>query len=186
MQRPERPGYPIWKYFSEEDRSKWWLAFEAENCPYPEELVELLATVYFASGKASEGESEWWRVTKLGVKERVHAALAAPTSTSPLTQGDPVEKAGYGFGPRGHGLAPGACTDAAGATHTSPLHGSVASTENFTNPVLTMEDSDPNIIAYASEAEERRRKILEAAQRRQEQEKARGLRAVCIASVSLH
>jgi hypothetical protein len=144
MQLFDRPDYPIGKHFSKEDQSKWWLAFTAENCTYPEELVEFLATVYFASGRVDENELEWWRVTKLGLKERVQVALDAHTNTSPST-----------------------------SAHS-------------TNPALAMENANSNIVAYASETEKRRRRMLGAALRRQEQEKARGLRVLCIAPISLH
>jgi hypothetical protein len=49
----------------------------AENHMYPDTLVEMLAAMYFVSGRTDADETKWWRVKKLGVKQRVCAALAS-------------------------------------------------------------------------------------------------------------
>jgi hypothetical protein len=64
--------------------SKWLLEFTAEGYAYSDELVEILAAMYFVSRGSDADDSEWWRVKKLGVKERVYSTVATTAQTSTI------------------------------------------------------------------------------------------------------
>jgi hypothetical protein len=81
-----------WDDVTEKIQSKWLSTFTAEGYAFSDELVEMLAAMYFASSDVDADDSEWWRVKKLRVKERVRAALVdhANNNVSPSEEGSPV------------------------------------------------------------------------------------------------
>jgi hypothetical protein len=61
----------------EDQRSKLSSEFTSGNSAYPDEFVEMLAVMYYASDKVDADDSKWWRVQKLGVKEKIREAIVA-------------------------------------------------------------------------------------------------------------
>jgi hypothetical protein len=52
----------------------WWTKLTVEDCAYPNELVEILATIYYTSVSIPIYDENWWRVQRLGIRERVDSA----------------------------------------------------------------------------------------------------------------
>jgi hypothetical protein len=73
----------------EDQRSKWSLEFTSEDSAYPDEFVAMLAAIYFAPSRNDADDSKWWRVQKLGVKEKVrnrtHKVILPPAPETPPT-----------------------------------------------------------------------------------------------------
>jgi hypothetical protein len=71
-----RSGLHLWNEDTQTHQSQWASAFKTDGYAFQDELVEMLATIYFASGGRDVGDSEWWRVKQLGIKRKVRVALA--------------------------------------------------------------------------------------------------------------
>jgi hypothetical protein len=155
---------------------RWLLEFTDEGYAYSDELVEMLAAMYFASSGVDADAFGWWRVQKLRMKERVRDAIlaaradeAVPLSASGTSLTTDIIESNH------DNTITVAAMDVVSSSRAWPQPSIAPAEKAVMNQDLTACYTDPEVMCHSG-ARERREKVLVAALKRQEKQKGRGLR----------